>query len=238
MNKQDLIEQYFTGQLSNEEFLELKTLLEVDPEFKKEFHAQLEIQQTIAQEKSAFLKDRFAGLDKKSAPRTKWYLYAATVAVLIGVGIGYLFYNAQPDFQELYAQNFEAYPNVIAPTVRGDSEADMPMMEAAFHAYDSKNYTEAASLFGELYKETDQDYAYFYQNISLMAASKTETAVANLELHHWSTPQKYKTNAQWYVALGYLKLEHKEKAILYLEKVANSSTPIAHQAKEILKTLR
>src|SRR5690554_4823253 len=88
MNKEELIEGYFSGQLTNEEFSDLKTLLEEDAEFRNEFHHQLEIQQTISQDKSAFLKDRFTALDRKTEAKTKWYQYAATVAILIGVGLG------------------------------------------------------------------------------------------------------------------------------------------------------
>lgn len=238
MNKEALIEQYFSGQLSNEGFLELKDLLEQDAEFKKEFHAQLEIQQTVAQEKNAFLKDRFAALDQKSAPKTKWYLYAATVAVLIGVGIGYLFYTAQPNYQELYAQNFEVYPNVIAPTVRGESQADKTELVTAFHAYDSKDYAKAATLFEELYVKSGQDYAYFYRNVSLMAAGRTDAAIANFERHTWDSQRDFEPISNWYIALGYLKLEQKEKAVLYLNKVADLDTPLANQAKQMLQALR
>lgn len=237
MNKEELIEGYFSGQLSNEEFLDLKTLLEEDAEFRNEFHQQLEIQQTIAQEKSAILKDRFQALDKKTAPRPKWYQLAATVAILIGIGLGYIFFSGQTDYQDIYADNFEAYPNVVSPTVRGDSNTDNQDMQSAFRLYDSQQYAKAAHLFGELYKDTQKDYAYFYEAVSLMAAGQTDKAVSNLEQHQWIAPEKYQTNAQWYVALGYLKLENKEKSIIYLKKVANSSAPIANQARKILKTL-
>jgi len=237
MNKEELIERYFSEQLTNEEFLELKTLLEEDAEFRADFHHQLEIQQTIAKEKSAYLKDRFKELDKKTAPRPKWYQLAATVAILIGIGLGYIFFSGQTDYQDIYADNFEAYPNVVSPTVRGHSNTDNQDMQSAFRLYDSQQYAKAAHLFGELYKDTQKDYAYFYEAVSLMAAGQTDKAVSNLEQHQWIAPEKYQTNAQWYVALGYLKLENKEKSIIYLKKVANSSAPIANQARKILKTL-
>lgn len=237
MNKEELIEGYFSGQLSNEEFLELKTLLEEDAEFRADFHHQLEIQQTIAKEKSAYLKDRFKELDKKTAPKSKWYRYAAVVAAIIGLGIGYIFLNTQPNYQDLYVQNFEVYPNVVAPTLRGELNAEEDKIKSAFALYDQKNYIEAAEKFGELYNDSQEDYAYFYQGVSLMAGGETKKAVLNLEDHQWTAPEKYQTNAHWYLALGYLKLEQKERAILYLEKVANSGAPLANQAEKILKKL-
>lgn len=236
MNKEELIAQYFSGQLSKEDFLQLKALLEKDPAFKKEFYEQLEVQQAMAQEKNAPLKERLRQLDKKKAiPKTKWYLYAATLAVLIAVGS--LFFNSQPDYQDLYAQNFEAYPNVIAPTVRGNETANEDKITLAFQYYDNKDYVTAAKRFKTLYDDTDEDYAFFYHAVSLMAAEKTSKAITALEQHTWNEPENYQTITQWYVGLGYLKLENKEKAIPYLKKVALSGKPLAKAAKDILRKL-
>jgi len=235
MNKEELIAHYFNGQISKEDFLQLKTLLEEDSEFKKDFYAQLEVKQTIAQEKNAPLKERFNQLDQKTAPKTKWYLYAAAITILIAIGS--FFYNTQPDYQDLYAKNFEAYPNVIAPTVRGNETPKEDKIALAFNYYDNKNYNKAAELFKSLYKETNEDYAFFYQSVSLMAGGETSKAITALEQHNWNEPENYQTITQWYIGLGYLKLGNKEKAILHLKKVTVSGKPLAKQAKEILQKL-
>lgn len=235
MNKEELIEQYFSGQISKEDFLQLEILLEEDGEFKKDFYAQLEIQQTITQEKNALLKERFNQLDQKSTSKSKWYLYAAAITVLIAIAS--FFYNSQPDYQDLYAENFEVYPNVIAPTVRGNEVPKKDKMQLAFNYYDNKNYAKAAELFKTLYKETGEDYAFFYRSVSLMAEGKTNKAITILEQHNWNEPENYLTITQWYVGLGYLKLGNMEKATLHLKKVTVSGKPLAKQAKEILQKL-
>ncbi|SRX55409.1 tol-pal system YbgF family protein [Aequorivita sp. CIP111184] len=236
MNKEELIAQYFSGQISQESFLALKTLLEKDRAFKKDFYAQLEVQQIIAQEKNIPLKERLDQLDQKSAPKTKWYLYAAAATILIAIGS--LFYNSQPDYQELYAKNFEAYPNVIAPIVRGNEAPNENKMSLAFRYYDNKGYAKAADIFKLLYNETDEDYAFFYYSVSLMGAGETTKAISTLEQHSWNEPQNYQTITHWYLGLGYLKLGNKEKAIFYLKKVAVSGKPLTKQAKEILRKLQ
>src|SRR5690554_5284319 len=156
MNRERLIEQYFSGKLSNEDFEHLKVLIEGDAEFRDNFYHQLEIQQTISQQRNTFLKDRFKALDQKTQekPAPKWYRYAAAIAMLIGIGLGYIFLNGQTNYQDLYADNFEPYPNVVAPTVRGTSEQVKGTKEEAFFKYDSKEYDQAADLFLELYNST------------------------------------------------------------------------------------
>lgn len=239
MNRERLVEQYFSGKLSNEDFENLKVLIEADAEFRDNFYHQLEIQQTISQGRNTFLKDRFKALDQKTQekPTPKWYRYAAVVAMLIGIGLGYIFLNGQTNYQDLYADNFEPYPNVVAPTVRGASEQVKGTMEEAFFKYDSKQYDQAADLFLELYNSTKEDYAYFYHNISLMANGQIKKATANLEGHRWKSSQQYQMNSNWYIALGYLKLEDKTNAIKYFEKVANSKTSLANSAQELLLKL-
>lgn len=236
MNKEELIEHYFSGQISKETFLKLKTLLEKDSAFKNDFYTQLEVQQTIAQEKNIALKERLNNLDQKSAPKTKWYLLAAAITILIAIGS--FFYNSQPNYQDLYAKNFEVYPNVITPVVRGDEIPKENNMSLAFGYYENEDYAKAADIFKKLYDETDEDYAFFYHAISLMAAEETTKAITALEQHSWNDLDNYQTITQWYLGLGYLKLENKEKALFHFKKVSVSDKPLAKPAKEILKKLK
>src|SRR5690606_12303851 len=166
MHKEELIEQYFRGQISDDAFLQLKTLLEQDEAFKKEFYSQLEIQQTIAQEKRNPIKNRLRKLDEKSIIRTNWYRYAAAAAILIIIGL--LFYSSPTNYEKLYTANFEPYSNVIAPTVR-DTGGEEDEIATAFNYYDNHQYADAATAFEKLYRVNSEDYALFYYSISLLA---------------------------------------------------------------------
>jgi len=235
MHKEELIEQYFSGHISEEAFLQLKTLLEEDDAFKKEFYSQLEIQKAIAQEKQAPLKERLKKLDQKPIRKINWYRYAAAAAILIA--IGFIFYRSQPNFEKLYAANFEAYPNVIAPTVRDNGGSEEDEIATAFSYYDNRRYADAASAFEKLYKAKSKDYAFFYYSISLMAMGDTQKSITALENHDWTEPGNYQTISHWYLGLAYLKLQNKEKAKAHLEKVAHTSDPLAKKATELLKKL-
>ena len=235
MHKEKLIEQYFRGQISDEAFLQLKTLLEQDDTFKKEFYSQLEIQQTIAQEKHTLLKDRLKKLDEKSVRKINWYRYAAAAAILVIIGL--LFYHSQPNYNELYAANFEAYPNIIAPTVRDNGGSEEDEIATAFSYYDNLQYADAAPAFEKLYRANGEDYAFFYYSISLMAMGDIQKGITALENHTWTQSDNYQTLAHWYLGLGYLKLQNKEKAIAHLKKAANTDDPLAKQATKLLQKL-
>lgn len=235
MDKEELIAQYFNGQISEEGFSRIQALLEEDDAFKKEFYSQLEIQQAIAQEKHAPIKERLRKLDQKPIRKFKWYPYAAAAAILVIIGL--LFYRTEPPYEKLYATHFEPYPNVIAPTLRDQERFEGDMVAAAFSYYDNRQYADAASTFEKIYQANGEDYAFFYQSMSLMALGEIEETVTALENHAWTHTDEYQMIAYWYVGLGYMELKNKEQAVVYLQQVADSNHPKAKKATEILQKL-
>src|SRR5690606_4324937 len=128
-------------------------------------------------------------------------------------------------YEKLYAANFEAYPNIIAPTVRDNGEGIEDEIATAFSYYDNRQYADAATAFEKLYQTHGEEYAFFYYSISLMALGDTQKSITVLEGHKWAEAGNYATLAHWYLGLAYLKLQNKEKAIAHFEKVANSDNP-------------
>src|SRR5690606_17548121 len=109
--------------------------------------------------------------------------------------------------------------------------------ENAFRYYDQRDYGKAAVAFKEWYDEDTIGYANFYYGISLMADNQVEKAITVLADPDWEVPEKYQTQTDWYLALGYLKTENKEKAIAYLEKVLIDGVRAA-QARKILEKIK
>ena len=96
----------------------------------------------------------------------------------------------------------------------------------------------AAEAFKKLYEEDELAYANFYYGMSLMADNQVEKAIAALENPSWDVPEQYHGHIDWYLALGYLKVENKEKATFYLEKTIRSSENLALEAQKILVRLQ
>lgn len=239
MEKENLIEKYYSETLSAEEKQHLLALIESDPELKQDLQFQEELRAAIAAEERQQLKEHLKTLDHRTKTITlrKWLSVAATIVILLGLGWAFL-YNSEPNYDQLYATHFEAYPNVIAPTVRDGAQTHDDNVIAAFRYYDNKDYTKASKAFNALYNENQQDYAQFYYAVSLMGANETEKAIAVLESSTWNIPENYETITAWYLGLNYLKVKDKEKAKRYLEKVATSDKPLATSAQTILNDLK
>lgn len=173
--------------------------------------------------------------EKNDAYQPRKYRWIATAGAVIVILLGWIFlYPQEPDYKALFAAYFEPYPDVITEEVKNEPGELAGDIRNAFRHYNNSDFREAAIAFGQIYQETEEDFAYFYQSVSLMADGNTEQAVNNLEAHNWSEPENYRTVTQWYIALGYIKLKEKEKAVDYLKKVAASEKPISQQAEELL----
>lgn len=235
MNKEALIENYFSNRLTEKEFQELEQLLDTDAAFRQEFYSQLEIRQAIAHEKQRPLKERLQKLDQQPVKKKPWYMYAAAVTILIA--IGFLFYDTQPNYQEVYATHFEPYPNVVSLTTRSDTTQEDVSAEA-FELYQAQQYKEAAAMFQDVYKQYPEEYVHFYYGVSLLANGDTGEGIKVLEKYPWQQENgDFSTAVNWYVGLGYVKLEQPRQARFYLQKVADGENTLSGRAKEVLDKL-
>ena len=242
MNREELIQAYWKNKLDKEGKVEFDHLFETDPEFRKEVEFHQDMNAAFSAMDRERVKRKLQEFEtqinaEQQQKKYKWWLAAACILVIVGVSLT-TFFGGSETPNQLYADYFEPYPNVIVPTVRNAETSEEANVAAAFNYYDNRQYADAATAFYKLYQADSKDYAFFYHSVSLMAVGNTQKAITTLESHRWNEPENYQTMTHWYLGLGYLKLQDKEKAITHLEKVANSSKPLAKQAKEIIQKLK
>lgn len=237
MRKSDLIDKYIQEKATAEELERIKQLMAEDADFKEEITFQLALRQAVRKEEGQKLKQRLQQLEqKKKSTRFAPVIWKIAAVFVIGLGLLW-FFNKSPDYDEIYAENFEPYSNIVAPTVRdfNNRESDI---EKGFRYYDNRDYANAAATFNALFDADSIGYANFYYAISLMADQQVEKAVEALENPDWKIPEQYQNQTDWYLALGYLKSQNKEKAIAYLEKVIKTDGAMAGQARKILAEIK
>lgn len=235
MDKEQLVERYFENRLSEEEHKILQNYLDTDTSFAEEFAFQKNVKQAIALNERAELKQKLQSFESsKSTKRwiSKWSV-AASIAVVLGAG--YWFMNQSHDTTELYDEYYQSYPNVVAPTVRGENKTDLKSQ--AFYEYDSGNYQKAYELFSQLYATDKDDYALFYSSLSLIELNKPQEAITLMNQFDLSKDNGFTPYFKWYKALSYLKLGEKEKATELLQSLAENQNPQQEQAQKLLKEL-
>lgn len=221
MDKEKLITKYLNSSLSDDEKKVFDILLKTDTEFSEEVSFQQSLQKVIAKEEYTTLKTHLQSLEKKNkTPDYKKWLVAASIVLLIGFsGVWFLNYDATINSQDLYAQNFEPYRNVIKPIVRGESANDLE--SKAFMAYETKDYNKALVFFDKILEVNDNEIINFYKANTLLQLNRTDQAIIIFK-KNTSLKDDWKIKNGWYLALAYLKVNDLENAKEQLETLANN----------------
>lgn len=248
MKNFDLIEKYFTNDLTPEEQLLFNKQLQKNKDFEKEFRFQKDLKQAIVSNQRDELKSTLQSFEseiqKKSGYQSipKKWLIAASVILLLGLGSILIKTAYFPSPERLFVQNFEPYRNIIQPVARGENINTIE--SSAFVAYENKNYHKAINLFNSV-EDPDTTYILFYKAMCQLSINNAAEAIKLLTPIATSAKDKdqdknFKELSNWYLALAYLKNNEEAKAISQFSLVAYhpSHTFKKEEAKSILDALK
>lgn len=241
MTTLDLIERYLNGSLSDSERLAFEERVSKEAALRAEVDEMKLIREGILRasrkEMLKSLKDLEATLPAVEAPviplwRNRWLQLAASL-LLVAV-CAYVLWPRPQESATLFAEYFEPYPNIIMPTVRGVVENDSTVKAQAFRAYDQREYLQAIALFETL--AVKDEAVLLYLGNSYLASGQPGKALPLLEkvLNEYDI---FDEQAEWYVAVSYLKLEDREKAKVALQKVVVREGSYKSKAQLILEKL-
>jgi hypothetical protein len=233
MENSDYIEKHFEGTLSPEESILFNKLLEEDADFATSFEYEKNVKRAITLHERKALKQKLQSFEKP-IKSFKWLYVAASIVVVFGVFTWNNLLNT--NYDSLYSEYYQTYPNTVAPTVRGENTDNIKTN--AFYAYDSGDYMKAVDLFSEIYAKDGDDYAIFYKGLSFMELKQYKEALAIFELHDYTKENAFTPFFRWYSALINLKFKNKSEAIILLEKLSNTDNPQKEAATRLLNELK
>lgn len=233
MDKNSYIEKYFEGTLTPDEEITFTNLLEEDTDFATTFEFEKNVKKAITLNERVDLKKKLQSFET-SKPKGKSYkIWYAAASIILICGLG--FYFTQTSTNTIYNDYYQSYPNVVAPTVRGENNDDIK--SEAFFEYDNGNYEKSLELFSKIYSTDKDDYALFYKALSLMELGKTNEAITSFNEFDLSKNNSFTPFVKWYLALSYVKENQKEKAITLLKSLSESDNPQQELAKKLLLEL-
>ncbi|NND07928.1 MAG: hypothetical protein HKN87_16235 [Saprospiraceae bacterium] len=234
-----LIEDFLHQNLSSADREEVEKRIANDPLFKTHLQIVRDLPSAVAVDTEGFKQDlekvmqsegSSSGKIRRLPLRRIMLAVAATVAIVLA--INFLVQDASPD--QLFAQHFQMPPENIS--VRSDAAVD-ESLTTALEAYSTNNHEIAASNFEQFLEEhPDEQAARFFYSLSLMAQEQHATAEENL-LKLTTEESMYRTSAQWYLGLLYLKLQNQDQASNYLKELAAGQSSYQQRAKDILDEL-
>ncbi len=252
------IKKYNNRQLPEAERIAFEQQMQTDPAFAEEVATLAAIYQGIQEKGDAELNAELMGLGKQllqtqsGAPEmtakvnsermarrfamSRWaYAAAAMLLLLLLAWPIYQRYggpeNTYASAETLFSEHFSA-PD--APTVRDAGR--IPWKEA----YDQKQYPEAIAALEQLLADTSylrRSEAQLYLGIARLSAGQAQQAINAFQ--QISPNNGEWEDAQWFMALTYLKLNDTVKAKGILKAIADeASHPWRSKAEEILKKLK
>lgn len=233
MKKNDYIEKYFEGTLTPEEAISFNKQLEEDVEFAASFEYEKNVKKALTLNERKALKQKLQSFEKPKKS-FKWMYVAASTVILLGLFTWNSLFTT--NYDSLYSEYYQTYPNTVSPTVRGENTDNIKTN--AFYAYDSGDYRKAVDLFSEIYAKDGDDYAIFYKGLSYMELEKYKEALDVFELHDYNKENAFTPFFRWYKALLYIKFKNKSEAITLLEKLAETDNPQKEAATRLLKELK
>lgn len=213
----ELIGKFLNKKLSKEE-----ELLFLERKNDESFHLQLE-ETMVSQIGRQQLKSKLARIgsfnDTSQTSRLLPNIYkifiatAAIVTIVFAINRLFIFNRDSLSNDQLFEAYFEVYPNIYSTKGLGDIRSKP--LENAFKLYDAEQYRDAVSAFAKAEKEIlSNNTTSFYYGQSLIAIGDTEKA--KIELEKISIENPLYNEAQWYIALAYLKEDNVDQVIKFL----------------------
>ena len=243
MDKEQLLFDYFSNDLTPQQEQRFNELLATDAEFKQQFDFEKDLQNAIRDKETKDLKSKLIGFEKEVSRETpirtlrpnyrKWAM-AASIALL--VALGWLGYNnfSGLNYDDLYESNFQAYPNTVYAITRGETKESIE--RDAFVAYESGNYRSAIDNFNKIPAEDREEYLDFYMGQSNLNLGQMENAKSSF-LTVIKNSSEFTAEAHWYLALISLKQKDEESAVEYLKKLTSKYDFQKDKALELLQEL-
>ncbi len=242
MKREELIDKYIQGAVTSSEKEDFDHFFTTDVDFKNDVKVIKNLSIVLGAQDRKDLKKVLLNFETKIAAhktkaiplfKKKKFFIITSIILLIIIGC-YLILSPSANPDVLYVDNFEIYPNITTPIIRGENDRNKEVM--AFMAYEEKHYTIASNQFAALYNDTQKSYFLLYQANCLLAINQIETAIPLLE-QQIALNDAFKEKSMWYLALAYLKNKNKIKAIAILEKITTDNSFKKEEATVLIKKL-
>lgn len=243
--KQILIDKYFEQSLSKKEQRQFDMLMQEDESFRGDVQFEESVRKAIEQDDILDFRKKInhtlRSQNRKAIFKqlTGTYLkYAASVILVVGVGISVLFYvNSRNSNDYLFSKAYSETKVNISQS-RISSATSMTIAEAMLN-YHEGNYYNAIGYFKELLKKDQKNIAVrFYLGISYMETDNFENASNAFRYIISDQDNLYIEHAEWYLGLCFLKQDELDKAINQFTIIAqNKQNYYSAQAENMLKKM-
>ncbi|MGK7393334.1 MAG: tetratricopeptide repeat protein [Candidatus Cyclobacteriaceae bacterium M3_2C_046] len=239
----ELIDQYLRGELSSNQTQTLMEKLAQDPELKKIFEQEkilVEGIRKVARQKNLHrLMQLEQSLPEVKPKRTlenslnnRFWIGLAATLLIMAVTYVFFFHQFKLESQELYAQHFEPYPNIVY-SIKRSSQEPQSQLKTTFQLYEQEDYEQAIQGFEQLPPEAVSPTTLFYQGNAHLVLGQAEPAI-DLFRQVIESQQEFANQAKWYLSLAYLSQDQPKIAREWLQQIVTDQNSYSPKAQAIL----
>lgn len=187
--------------------------------------------------------DEIRKLTKRPKPnlvlKTVYWALSSAAVIFLVFTINH-FYKVNNNTQQLFASYYEPYYD-DAGTHRGDTfitDEDSLVLAKGMDFYENQKYAQALDVFNQINSSYADDIA-IYKAVSLMETGKTKQAILLLSeaIERNGESWEYYQDAQWYLALAYIKAKQTKDAKNILQQIIADGRVYAEKAIDLLQHL-
>lgn len=235
-DRQQWMEDYFSGTLNDEEMKKFRELMDSDPSLKREVEGieSLELQlKGVAYDQMVEEVTQWEKAHHNAGAQKKYYRYLAIAASIAAVFLIFNIFTGEDTSDKIFSDYYTPYENMI--TSRSNDSGEQ--LREAMEAYDRNDFTNASVLLQQyLATNPENKGAKLYLAISQMETGATGSATRSLS--GIIGDSLFGQQAQWYMALFQLRAGNTPEAKALLEQIGNDEGHYrAGDAGQILKDL-
>ena len=172
---------------------------------------------------------------KNSKKKFNWQI-AASIVIIIGLGSYFMILNQSLSNDDLYANYYSPYENIVEPIVR--DQVKLSKKGQAFSLYEQGEYKKALEKFNQLTSQDSIDVATlnFYKastHLHLKAFEKAKNLFSQTQKN-----KEWSQESLWYLALISIKLNDTDAAFKYLQELKDKDTFKNEEVKELINLLK
>ena len=236
----DYIEEYLNHQLSKEEREQFDEKLKSDKDFASEVEEHAMLFNSFDEMQARELLLRFGNIEQeleggkeKQFGFPVYLKWAAAVTVLAVLSL-VVYLNTNKSNDDLFIAYYKPYPNVESPVSRSEAVGD-----AVWRLYENGDYNAAYQQFEQALIIDNQDLAsQFYLGICALELNRPTIAEDAFATVTSGNEGAYFEQAQWYLALTYLKVGKQDAAIQGLEEIITANSGYYKNARILLEELK
>lgn len=238
MKNLENIERYLNGELEEDDLWEFRKALETDPQLRSDTRALKELKKVMSQTKKLEIMEKMLTMHQNEQKKKRFFglpaygAAAASFLVMAAIGGG-LFYLQSSNMHEKLFDQYYATESGAFGLRSGNANIDQPVMQG-LQFYELGNYEAAVELFN---KTPDNLLGTLYRGLSYIEMEEFDSAIKDFKQIIDQKGNLFIDQAQWYLALTYIKTKDVSEAKILLTSIASDRGVYKTKAQKLLNEL-